>query len=77
MSKKLYIQYAEWIDHSVYEGLSQEEREKLEEEHKREYGLNHVLRADAPESAVEAWKRQGQRAREGEDIIRQFLKQLE
>ena len=66
MSKKLFAQYYDWIDWSVYEGLSLEEQDELEEEHRRKFGLNHILKVDAPQSAVEAWEEDARRTREAD-----------
>ena len=66
MSKKLFAQYYDWIDWSVYEGLSLEKRDELEEEHRRQFGLNHILKACAPQSAVEAWGEDARRTREAD-----------
>ena len=52
-----YKLYYDWIDWSVYEGLSDEEQDELEEEHIEKYGVNHILKKDAPREAVEAWKK--------------------
>lgn len=61
-----YEIYYDWIDWSVYDGLSMEEQEELEEEHAKKYGLNHVLRPDAPPEAVEAWKADAELTREAD-----------
>lgn len=62
-----YKQYCDWIDWSVYDGLSVEESDALEEEHVEKYGLNHVLRPDAPKEAVEAWKLDAIQTREARE----------
>ena len=62
----LYKEYYDYIDWSVYDGLSLEEQEALEEEHRKKYGLNHVLKPDAPPEAVEAWKEDARRTREAD-----------
>ncbi len=62
-----YEQYCDWIDWSVYDGLSIEESDALEEEHVEKYGLNHVLRPDAPKEAVEAWKADAKQTREARE----------
>lgn len=62
----LYKEYCDWIDWSVYDGLSLEEQEDLEEEHKRKYGLNHILRKDAPPEAVRAWREDALRTRKAD-----------
>ena len=59
-----YKQYYDWIDWSVYDGLSDDERDALEAEHVRKYGLNHVLKPDAPPEAVKAWKLDAEQTRE-------------
>lgn len=67
-----YKQYYDWIDWSVYDGLTDEEQEELEAEHVEKYGLNHVLKPDAPPEAVEAWEKdaiQSRRAAESGEII--------
>ena len=56
MPADLYRKYCDWIDWSVYDGLDVDEADELEEEHIRKYGLNHVLKSDAPPEAVRAWK---------------------
>ena len=52
----LYKKYYDWIDWSVYDGLDVDEQDELEQEHVRKYGLNHILKPDAPPEAVAAWK---------------------
>ncbi len=59
-----YSKYYKWIDWSVYDGLSIEEQDELEEEHIKKYGLNHILRPDAPQEAVEAWEADCKQTRE-------------
>lgn len=62
----LYKQYCDWIDWSIYEGLSEEESDELEEKNRKKYGLNHILRADAPLEAVKAWREDARRTREAD-----------
>ena len=62
----LYKKYCDWIDESVYEGLTDEEYEELREEHHEKYGLLDVLRPDAPPEAVEAWKEDCRLTKEAE-----------
>lgn len=67
-----YEQYYDWIDWSVYDGLSEEEREKLEEKHIDQYGLSQVLKPDAPPEAYDAWRKDAirtiQAKKEGEIV---------
>ncbi len=60
---ELYKKYCDWIDWSVYEGLDDDEGDALEEEHFKKYGLNHVLRKDAPPEAVAAWEEDARQSR--------------
>ena len=62
----LYKKYYNWIDRSIYEGKSLEECEELQEENKKKYGLNHVLRKDAPPEAVAAWEEDCRQTREAD-----------
>ena len=62
--RDFYKEYYDWIDWSVYEGLSDEESDELEAEHVKKYGLNHVLRSDAPPEAVAAWKADAEQTKE-------------
>lgn len=62
-----YKQYYDWIDWSVYEGLSVDESDTLEEEHELKYGVSHVLRSDAPPEAVEAWKKDCELSKEARE----------
>lgn len=62
-----YKLYCDWIDWSVYDGLSDEEQDELEAEHVEKYGLNHILRPDAPKEAVEAWEADAKQTREAEE----------
>ena len=61
-----YKIYYDWIDWSVYDGLTEDERDELEAEHHEKYGLNHVLRPDAPKEAVEAWELDAAQTRRAE-----------
>ena len=61
-----YKEYYDWIDWSVYDGLSTEEQDKLEEEHRKKYGVNHVLKPNAPYEAVLAWREDGRQTREAD-----------
>ena len=62
----LYKEYYKWIDWSVYDGLSSEERADLEEKHRKKYGINHILKAGAPKEAVMAWREDAKQTREAE-----------
>ena len=66
MTCDLYKQYYDWIDWDVYDGLSYEEQEALEEKHRQKYGLNHILKAGAPIEAVKAWKADAERTRKAD-----------
>ena len=68
----LYKKYYDWIDWSVYDGLSVDEQDELEEKHREKYGLNHILKPGAPLEAVMAWREDARRTREADkegDII--------
>ena len=52
----LFKQYYDWIDDSIYDGLTEEEADALEGRIEEKYGLLHILRKDAPPEAVAAWK---------------------
>ena len=59
----LYEIYSPYIDWEIYEGLSDEEVEELQEKNFKKYGLNHILRADAPLEAVKAWREDAKRTK--------------
>jgi len=62
----LYKAYYDWIDWSLYDGLSDDEQEELEEKNRKKYGLNHILKPGAPLSAVKAWREDARRTREAD-----------
>ncbi len=64
MSQQLFKKYSEWVDTSIYQGLSDEERKALKSKIVRETGLTWVLRPDAPPEAVEAWKADSKETKE-------------
>lgn len=62
----LYKKYYDWIDWSIYDGLSDEEREEVEEKNRQKYGINHILKAGAPLEALLAWKEDAMQTREAD-----------
>lgn len=63
MTGDLFKQYKDWIDWSQFNGLSYEEQEDIQEKNRSKYGLNYILKPDAPESVKEAWKQDALRSR--------------
>ena len=57
---------SEQIVRNFYDGLDDEESDALEEEHLKKYGLNHILRKDAPPEAVAAWKEDARQSKEAD-----------
>jgi hypothetical protein len=62
----LFKQYYDWIDWDMFEGLSEEEQEALEEKNRKKYGLNYILKPGAPLEAIKAWKEDARQTREAE-----------
>lgn len=62
----LYRKYYDWIDWDMFDGLSDEEREKLEDKNREKYGLNYILRSDAPLEAVLAWREDARQSKEAD-----------
>lgn len=62
----LYKLYYDWIDWEMFDGLSDEETEELENKNRDKYGLNYILKPGAPLEAVNAWKEDARRTREAE-----------
>ena len=60
----LLSKYWDWIDESIYDGLTDEEAEELDEENTRKNGIRFVLKKDAPPEAVAAWKEDGRLRKE-------------
>lgn len=53
---ELWEKYKDWIDESIYDGLTDEEHDELEDKLEKEFGMSWILRKDAPQEAVSAWE---------------------
>ena len=62
----LYKKYYDWIDWSIYDGLSMSERFALEAKNRAKYGVNHILKAGAPKEAVMAWREDAKQTRDAD-----------
>lgn len=67
---ELLMLYSDWIDYSIFDGLDTDKDDDYEkyceisDELGDKYGVECVLRPDAPPEAVAAWKEDGRRTAE-------------
>lgn len=67
---ELLMIYSDWIDYSIFDGLDTDDDEdyakycEMCDELGDKYGVECVLRPDAPPEAVAAWKEDGRRTAE-------------